>query len=195
MTQSAFLFERTKDYSPESFLVSDSNRHAYELVTNLPWKNYALNLYGEKSSGKTHLCNVFANVAGSKAVILEDVITGVDEVALLHELNFAKENGKFALITSAEPISKIAFTLPDLKSRINIIDQVSIEAPDSGLFYMLFARKFHERQLKVSDDIISYLSTRIERSFANAEKIVEAIDKLSLEQRRNITIPLVKEIL
>ncbi len=65
----------------------------------------------------------------------------------------------------------------------------------TALFYLLFARYFAARQLKVSDEVINYLASRVERSFTAALKIVDAIDKLSLEQKRNITIPLVKSIL
>jgi hypothetical protein len=35
---------------------------------------------------------------------------------------------------------------------------------------------------------------RMERSFSGAIKLVEKIDKLSLEKKRNITIPLLKNM-
>lgn len=191
MSQSVFKFEEIHDYSPENFLVSPSNSEAFEYIKNFPWSSYALSIYGPKGSGKTHL----ANMLRGKVTIIEDIDATASQQDLLHNLNMIKEAGNYALITSTEPLKNLGFTLPDLVSRLSAIHSVQIAAPDAELFYMLFARYFTARQLKVSDDIINYIASRTERSFAAAQEVVARIDKLSLEQKRNITIPLVKQII
>lgn len=192
MSQSAFQFEEIRDYSPENFLVSPCNQQAYEAITNYPWKSYALSIYGPKGSGKTYLAKILNTI--DCVVLAEDVSLKTNEEDLFHKLNRVKETEGYILLTSEQPLTEIGFKLPDLVSRLSAIDSVKIEAPDSELFYLLFARHFAAKQLKVSDDVINYLATHVERSFTNALDIVNKLDKLSLEQKRNITIPLVKEI-
>ncbi len=193
MGQATFQFEPDHDYTPENFLVSESNRLAYESATAFPWAGYALNIHGPKGSGKTYLANILNNLAGDSAVIIEDVSAEMDEQLLLHTLNQVKEEGKHILLTSATPLNSLGFKLPDLTSRLAAVNSVALREPDNQLFYMLFARHFNARQLKVSDEVLSFLASRVERSFEKAAEAVERIDKLSLAEKRNITIPLVKD--
>lgn len=193
MNQSVFRFEQYHDYSPENFLISPCNREAYEAVEQFPWSNYALCIYGPQGSGKTYLASIAVNKP--HVTVIEDIDDSeIEERDLLHWLNSIKEDGEFVLITSTRPLKDIGFKLPDLVSRLGAINSIQIDKPDAELFYQLFARYFAARQLKVTDDVISYLSSRVERSFTAATKIVDEIDKMSLEQKRNITIPLVKKI-
>ena len=193
MNQSAFTFEEIHDYSPENFLISPANAEAHKYIKAFPWSNYSLSIHGPKGSGKTYLANMLAS--NHDVLIIEDIGLNIDQQKLLHQINFAKENGRYILLTSETPLNNIKFTLPDLTSRLSAILSIAISAPDSELFYQLFARYFAARRLKPGDDVINYLATRIERSFAAALDIVAQIEKLSLEQKRNITIPLVKTIL
>jgi len=191
MGQSTFKFEEFHDYSPENFLVAPSNAEAFNYIKNFPWQSYALSIHGPKSSGKTYLSHLAAQHG---VAIMEDINSHSDQLQLLHLLNMVKENNGYLLLTSELPLKNIGFTLPDLVSRLSAINSIPIAAPDSELFYLLFARHFSARQLKVSDEVINFLSTRVERNFAAAQKIVAEIDKLSLEEKRNITIPLVKKL-
>lgn len=191
MEQATFQFEANHDYSPENFLISDSNRLAYETLRKSPWQSYALNIHGPQGSGKTYLANILNEIA-PEALIIEDVNESIDEQALFHLLNQVREENKYILLTSEKPLTAYDFKLPDLASRLAAVNSVAIDAPDNNLFYMLFARQFQARQLKVSDEVIAYMANRIERSFEKALEAIEKIDRLSLEQKRNITIPLVK---
>jgi chromosomal replication initiation ATPase DnaA len=195
MAQTSFTFEPNHDYSPENFLVAASNQTAYDLVKAYPWDYAGLNIYGPKASGKTYLANILNEVSHGEAVIIEDVTAQHNETELFHSLNLAKDQNKKILITSLVPLAQIGFKLPDLVSRVSALNAVEITTPDNQLFYVLFARLFSARQLKVSDDVINYLVTRVERSFKAAHDAVEKIDKLSLDQKRNITIPLVRNVI
>lgn len=191
MSQSIFSFEQRHDYSPENFLVSTANREAFDAVTG-DWPAYALSIHGPKGSGKTYLANIARN---SGIEVIEDVTSANNQVELFHKLNETKERGAHVLLTSEQPLKSIGFILPDLTSRLSAINSIHIDTPDNQLFYLLFARYFAARQLKIGDDVINFLATRVERSFTAALQIVDQLDKLSLEQKRNITIPLVKTIL
>ena len=93
------------------------------------------------------------------------------------------------------PPARWNFGLDDLASRLKAAPQAGIGPPDDGLIAAVLVKQFADRQLKVDDDVITYLLRRMERSFAAARSMVGAIDDLSLAERRNITVPLVRQVL
>ena len=46
-----------------------------------------------------------------------------------------------------------------------------------------------------SNDIFEYILRRVDRSYQGINEIVSKLDILSLEKKRQLTIPLIKEIL
>jgi chromosomal replication initiation ATPase DnaA len=76
---------------------------------------------------------------------------------------------------------------PDLASRLAALPIARIDPPDDALLSSLMVKLFADRQLLVAPDVISYLSLRIERSFAAAEAAVDALDRLSLEHKKPVT--------
>ena len=46
-----------------------------------------------------------------------------------------------------------------------------------------------------SNDIFDYILRRVDRSYNGIYEIVDKLDVLSLEKKRQLTIPLIKEIL
>jgi chromosomal replication initiation ATPase DnaA len=72
---------------------------------------------------------------------------------------------------------------------------VEIRPPDDELLGALLIKLFHDRQLTVSKDVLVYLLARMERSFAAASAIVEALDQLGLAERRGVTVPLARTVL
>lgn len=63
------------------------------------------------------------------------------------------------------------------------------------MFAAVLVKLFSERQLSVSAEVIDYLVTRLERSFEAARDSVAAIDRLSLAERRAVTVPFLSRIL
>lgn len=195
MAQQIFKFEERHDYLPENFLVSASNQAAFDAACNFTDSYYALNIYGQKASGKTFLAHIAINKHPNKRIyVIEDLSANFSQPELLQTLNKAQESKEFVLITSNQPAASLQFTLPDLASRLKAIPSVGISAPDEQLLYMMFARLFAARQIKISDDVISYLCSRVERSFEQMHSVVNKIDNLSLAQKRSITLPLIKNV-
>ena len=57
------------------------------------------------------------------------------------------------------------------------------------------AKCFADLGLRVGDDVIAWLVSRIERSFAAAVDVVAKLDALALADRRDITVPLARALL
>ncbi|HCP00422.1 MAG: DNA replication protein [Alphaproteobacteria bacterium] len=202
------------------FLVSHSNSEAVEWIDRWPkWPASAFAIWGPAASGKTHLAHVWCELSGGVLIKPEDVLRVdapklrarkeflcVDDVdrltgdrdgeeALLHLYNYVLETNGALLFVATEAPARWPMQLADLASRMKALTGVGISAPDDDLLVALMMKQFHDRQLRVGEDVVFYLLARMERSFAAVADIVAAIDAAALECHREITVPLAREIL
>ena len=130
------------------------------------------------------------------ALVVEDCDRGgLDETALFHLINLARENGRFLLLTGRQPPSRWKVALPDLRSRLLAMPALAIGAPDDQVLAALLVKLFADRQLKVGEEVVAYLLGRMERSFAAAARLVDRLDRAALAGHRAVTVPLARAVL
>jgi chromosomal replication initiation ATPase DnaA len=71
---------------------------------------------------------------------------------------------------------------------------IGIGLPDDALLGAVLVKHFADRQLRVAPEVIAYLLTHMERSFAAAAQMVSRLDAVSLRDRRAITVPLARQL-
>jgi chromosomal replication initiation ATPase DnaA len=200
----------------EDFLVTESNAAAVALIDSWPhWPSLAVLLLGPAGSGKSHLVEVWRSTSGASripaealdadrvpelvakgAVAIEDLPgKQLNERALFHLLNYAKERNVCVLLTSSLPSTGWNVVLPDLASRLKAVSSVTIASPDDELLQGALLKQFSDRQIKVDHAIVSYILRRIPRSMEAARTIVAAIDRAAMEERAEVTRPFVAKIL
>ena len=81
--------------------------------------------------------------------------------------------------------------LPDLRSRLDAMRVVAIEAPDDIVLAAILRARFAERAMTPGDDVIEYLVRRIDRSADAAEAVVDRLDAL----HRPVTRVLARQVL
>ena len=54
---------------------------------------------------------------------------------------------------------------------------------------------FSDRQLDIDPKVPAFAAPRLERTFAAAADLVDRLDRLSLEERRRVTVPLTARVL
>ena len=212
--QLVLSFEPGANFARDDFLEGPSNAMALRLVERWPdWPARVVAIVGPEGSGKSHLADIWAIRTGARrlsaraldqtavpgalatgALALENVAEPLDEVALFHLLNLAKEDEATVLLTAREPPAQWAIRLPDLVSRLRALTVVELAAPDDALLRAVLVKLFVDRQLAVDESLISYLVARIERSFAAARAAVAALDREALRQRRPVTRALAAEL-
>jgi chromosomal replication initiation ATPase DnaA len=72
---------------------------------------------------------------------------------------------------------------------------VVVLPPVEVLLLAVLVMVFSDRQRTVEPPVIDYLSLRMERSMAAANRIVAAVDGLALAKHRKVTRPLAAEAL
>ena len=201
----------------EDFIVSSCNAAAARLIDDWPhWQfGRAAVIIGPNGAGKSHLARAFARRAGATvaaahvlvasaslafgdaapARVVEDVDRGVDEPALLHLFNATLEAGGFVLMTACTPPARWPLALPDLVSRLRVLQVAEIGAPDDAILPALIGKLFADRQLAVGAEAIAFMLPRIERSYAALHTLVEALDRAALSGARAVTVPLVRAVL
>ena len=213
--QLVLALDHATSFAREDFLTGPSNAAALSLIERWPdWPNSIVALVGPEGSGKSHLTAIWAETAGARvlaakllahgdlpaalatgALVLEDLVfAGLDERALFHLINLAREEGAYVLITSRSPLASFPVTIRDLASRLRAIPSVTLAAPDDGLLRALIVKLAADRQLTADDALVSFLVNRIERSFAGARAAVARLDEEAMRQHRPLTRALAAEV-
>ncbi len=214
--QLAFALPHAESFSRDDFLEGPTNVAALALIDSWPdWPNRTMLLVGPEGSGKSHLAAIWAEQAGARsttahaltaaevpgslatgALVVEDLsASNCDERALFHLLNLAREDHAFLLLTARTPPSASDFELRDLRSRLRAVPAVTLLPPDDALFRALIVKFCADRQIIVDESVVSYLATRIERSFVAARQAVERLDAEALRLGRPVTRALAAELL
>lgn len=174
------------------------------------WPEGRLALVGPSGSGKTHLAHVWAAMSGARileastlqpddaapALVVENAdLIGENEAALFHVYNQMNADGGALLITGQSAPARWPLTLPDLRSRLESVPVVAVEAPDDTLLSMIIAKLFDDRQIPASPKLVAYLLKRVGRSYSEVNALVEALDKAALAARKPLTVPFVSAFL
>ena len=214
--QLAFALPHAESLTRDNFLEGPANEAALALVERWPdWPNRIMWLAGEEGCGKSHLASIWAERSGARvisahaltaasvpnalatgALVVEDLRAGgFDERALFHLMNLAREDAAFVLMTARLPPPAFEIELRDLRSRLRAVPAVSLAPPDDRLFRALIVKFCADRQMAVDENLVGYLASRIERSYAAARQAVELLDTEALRLGRPVTRALAAELL
>jgi chromosomal replication initiation ATPase DnaA len=205
-------------YAREDFVVASGNREALAWIDRWPdWPAPALALGGPAGCGKTHLGRIWLARAGatsidgaalegksvadlsdlaaaSPAIVIENA-DRAPERPLLHLYNLMRERrGSLLLISIALP-AHWSIALPDLASRLRAAPAVTVAAPDDELLGSIILKQLADRQLHAGAGVVHYLVSHMERSAEAARRVVAALDRRALAERREIDRRLAADVL
>jgi len=213
--QLVLALDHAVSFARDDFLAGPSNESALALIDRWPdWPARVMALVGPHGSGKSHLAAIWAEAAGARvlsakllpetdlpaafatgALVLEDVAAdGLDERALFHLLNLAREQEASVLLTARSAPSGFKVGIRDLASRLRAIPAVVLAPPDDTLLRSLIVKVAADRQLAVDEALVNYVANRIERSFEAAHAAVARLDEEAMRQHRPVTRALASEL-
>ncbi|HZQ01815.1 MAG TPA: DnaA/Hda family protein [Reyranella sp.] len=205
-------------YSREDFVVADGNREALAWIDRWPdWPAPALALNGPAGCGKTHLGRIWtarasarildggdlegksvadlSELAEASPAILIDRAERAPERALFHLYNLMRERRGHLLLVSPEPPARWHIELPDLASRLRAAPAVGVAPPDDELLGSIILKQLADRQLHAGAGVVQYLVSHMERSADAARRVVAALDRKALAERREIDRRLAADVL
>ena len=208
--QNFFNYQFNNNYNnKDDYFVNSTNLNAYNLLTK---NNFDQNifLFGPKKSGKSHLLNIWKKnnkaiifnnnfneiINFKKNIAIDNVFINKSEEEIFHIINHCNTFNLKILITSSIDILNYKYLLPDLISRLKSFYHIKIDQPDEEMCKIFLTKLFYEKQIIIKNkEIFDYIFLRVNRTYYDIYIIVEKLDKLSLEKKRQLTIPLIKEIL
>jgi DnaA-homolog protein len=200
-----------------NFLVGKKNSQVLEFLQHWPTniKESFVYMWGLNATGRTHLLQAMCHreeAAGRSSIYiplwehdelkpeilhgLEDLslvcIDDIDtiagdnewEQALFQFYNSARERDVKVLVTATVPAGQLQLGLADLQSRLQW-----------GLTYQLQEIEDQEKLELLADQVGSFIWQRSARSSKALMEVLNRLDQRSLEEKRRITIPLVKELM
>jgi len=206
----------------ENFILSESNKSAVKLIEKL--KSWQINtninsipaalIYGPSGCGKTHLSHIyqqsnnslfFSSIASqdirlaekNKSFILDDFSPGNNypSETVMHFLNEVKYNSGSVLILSKKSAHEMDWGLPDLNSRLRSLMTCKIELPDDILLYTLLIKYADDKKIILNDKQCIYIVDRVERNFETIIKVIDHLDRFSLETKKKITLNMINNII
>ena len=210
MTKQNFFNYHLKEIKDSSnFFVNKTNLETHYITAkNSLVKNIFLN--APNKSGKSHLVNIWIKnnnallyksnlkeiIDVKQNVVIDDLHKSLIEEDIFHIINHCNQENLKIFITSNLSIDNHKFKLKDLKSRLKTFYHVSISDPDDEMIKIILTKLLIEKQFIIKNpEIFEFLVNRIERSYQSIYNLVDKLDRLSLEKKRQLTIPLIKEIL
>jgi len=207
--QKIFNYQFSSKINYENFFVNLTNQTAYDL-TILDNFDQNIFLFGPKKSGKSFLASIWKDknnaisynnnfstiIKTKKNVVIDDVLGKSSDENLFHVINHCKLNNLKIYFVSSININTYDFMFRDLHSRLREFFYLEIKSPDDEMCKMLMVKLFSDKQIIIKNkEIFDYIFKRLNRTYFDIYIFVEKLDRLSLEKKRQLTIPLIKEII
>ena len=170
-------------------------------------------LWGSSGSGRSHLLQAVANQTGTivlqggavvgdytppdaSLIIIDDVetLSPDAQIALFRCFNDQRPRGLRLLLSGANAPLQLP-SREDLRTRIGQALIYEVKPLTDGEKASALLYHAAQRGMKVDDHIIDYLLRHGRRDLPSLMAVLDALDQQSLEQKRPVTLPLLREIL
>ena len=209
------VFGDASDVS-SGLIVGPENELAIKWLKNWPdWPppSRFLNVFGPNACGKSRLGEFHSQRTGAQILtrlarwdpreltgshfILDDIAISQNwsEEALFFLYQTVTGNSGTILFLSEKPISSIAWQLDDLRSRFRSVNAQEILPLSEASLRPLLEHHFTQRQCVISQAVLNFLIPRVQREYYYVQKLVCEIDTLSLNNKKAVSIGLVKQVL
>lgn len=156
-------------------------------------------VYISLSESKTLSSEILQDLEHSQLVCIDDVdaIAGLRywEEALFHLYNEMKQRQHALIVAGLRPPPLSLLKLPDLVSRLlwGMVFQLHTLSDEAKLEALTLRAR--ERGLVLDPTVGAFLLRRCPRNFSQLFQLLDKLDQASLEAKRRLTIPFVKEVL
>ena len=117
------------------------------------------------------------------------------ETAVFNLINNSLQSECRIVFTSSMEKGATNFSLPDLDSRVRKLESFELFPVSDDHILDALKHIANLRSINLGDKEAQYLITYTKRSISDLVQILESLDQLSMEMKRKITIPLIKDLL
>jgi DnaA family protein len=190
------------DYSAASLLPTAGTQAARDILQG--FSRGIVSLWGPPGSGKTHVLKAWAarvgaaesleNAGGLLALDDLDKLDAAGQEKLFFWLNGEGLKGGL-VVTSGRPVVDLKGVVADVRSRLSAGRAVELSPPIEQELRPLALKWAAERQVELPPAVVDFILARAERSVPVLRAVLERLDRLGLEEKRAVTVPLAKRVL
>lgn len=114
---------------------------------------------------------------------------------LFHLYNRVQENNGCLVVSAKAPPKALETPLADLQSRLSAMQVHRVESLEDAEKSSALIQRAANRGMNMPESVAQYLLTHYSRDMGDLIQRLEQLDKASLEAKRKLSIPLVKEVL
>ena len=131
-----------------------------------------------------------------QVILLDDVDASSPETAgaIFRLYNRLVEQGQRMVCTASAPPLRLTLR-DDLRTRLGQGLIYELHELDDDEKKNALRERAHRLGWQLSDELLSYLMTRLPRDLGLLTRVLDSLDQLALAQHRAVTIPLLKELL
>ncbi len=177
-----------------------------------------LYLWGPAGSGRSHLLRAAVAAAGTAGrparylgaaevgealpetpglLLAVDDVERLDpdaQIALFNAFNRARTNGQTLLLAGSAAPRELALR-EDLRTRIGQCLIYELRGFDDETRAAILATLARQRGLRLADEVTEFLLRHGRRDLPSLLAVLEALDAASLERKRPVTLPLLREMM
>jgi DnaA-homolog protein len=200
----------------ESFFPGRNTPAFNALRAALQGGEHFIYLWGPEGSGKTHLLHAFVTEvlaggcraryvgpgesiddhAGETGIAADDTqqLDMVGQIALFDLYNRFRTHGGTLVSAGDRPPADLPVR-EDLRTRLGAGLVLRFEPLSDEEKAAALSEHARQRGFRIAPELIEYLLNQVPRDMGTQMSVVAALDRTSLERKRPITLPLVREVL
>ncbi len=174
-------------------------------------------IWGEPGAGKSHLLRAFATtvrerpsmrfdskssvpeisqIRGDETVTFDDVhrLSATGQPALFHAYNRIRTGAGRLIASGRFPPPRLTI-LADLKSRLGWGLVLEVKPLSDEEKYAALSQHAADRGFSLAPEVIRYILSHCNRDLPSLMNLLAALDLYSLQNKRAITVPLIKEVI
>tara|TARA_B000000565_G_scaffold103496_1_gene77325 strand:- start:2563 stop:3255 length:693 start_codon:yes stop_codon:yes gene_type:complete len=208
-------FKGMIDYSLHSYAVGQGNEHIWQAIEQQS-NQVGYYLKGVPGCGRTHLAHALADKLsgiyispqnltnldiadanfGKCTVVIDDfhMLKSADEEIFFHLFNAVKSNGKLFICLSRDDLDEINIQMPDLSSRLKLLQREAFLPPDDILLGQIIVKVFSDHDIKLDEAVLNFLVARLPREYEKIQSFCLSCIHETLREKKKLTIPLVTKI-
>jgi len=208
MTKQLILDLNHKNFA-DDFILHEENLEVYKILekffgeSDFRKLHPSLMVVGSKFCGKTAILSEFSkknqiifldnlqiNFLENQIYVLENIEKIENEDELFHLINSSLAAKSFLIFTSLKIPN---FKLKDLNSRLKNFYHISFKKLTLEFAKILLAHKFAQMQIRISEDVLDFLSEKCEE-YKDVESIFKKMKNYLLESSKKISVKELKKI-
>ena len=124
-----------------------------------------------------------------------DTLNQESEIFLFNGFNYCLNQNTKILFSSNDFIKNLDIKLEDLESRLNTVLPVEILNPADEEKMNLINFELQQRGLEINDKEMQYIFTHHSRDLNSLLNLAEKLDEISYQEKKSISINLIKKII